>query len=84
MDAKEIIESNPRAHVFQPRGTFDGAILGITSDGRLIYSENKMLIALQEIEGKTYEEALDYYASLMSSSAPNANRFFPIIASETT
>lgn len=84
MTADEIISSNPRAKALEPRQTFDSALMGVSSDGRLIYSESKMLIALQDVEGKSYEEALDYYATMMSSSSPNGNRFAPIIATETT
>jgi len=84
MTAEEIIANHPRAVCLQPRATYDSAILGVTSDGRLIYSESKMLIALQDIEGKSYEEALDYYATSTVASLANGNRFSPIIATETT
>lgn len=84
MTADEIINNNPRAKALEPRSTFDSALVGLSSDGRLIYSENKILVALQDVEGKTYEEALDYYSSMMSSSSSNGNRFSPIIATETT
>lgn len=84
MTPEEIISSHPRAVVLQPRATFDPALLGVTSDGRLIYSENRILLALQNVDGMTYEEALDYYAGITSSSLSNANRFAPIIATETT
>jgi len=70
--------------VLQPRATYDHALVGVSSDGRLIYSESKILVALQDIDGKTYEEALDHYAQMTSSSLANGNRFSPIIATETT
>jgi hypothetical protein len=84
MKAEEIISNNPKAMVLQPRATFDSALLGVTSDGRLIYDESKILVALQNIDGKSYEEALDYYAQMTTSSLANGNRFSPIIATETT
>jgi hypothetical protein len=84
MNAQEIIANHPRAVVFEPRATFDYAILGVSSDGRLIYSESRILVALQETDGKTYEEALDEYARMTSSSVAHASRFSPIIATETT
>ena len=84
MNASEIIANNPKATVLAPRETFDQALLGVSSDGRLIYAENKILIALQDVEGKTYEEALDHYAQMTTSSLANGNRFSPIIATETT
>jgi hypothetical protein len=84
MTAEEIIANHPRAQALLPRSTFDGAILGVSSDGRLIYSESRILVALQDIEGKSYEEALDYYATSTVASLANGNRFSPIIATETT
>lgn len=84
MKAEEIIANYPRAVVLQPRATYDYALVGVSSDGRLIYSESKILVALQDIDGKTYEEALDHYAQMTTSSLANGNRFSPIIATETT
>jgi hypothetical protein len=84
MTAEEIIANHPRAIVLEPKSTFNFAVLGLSSDGKLIYSESKILVALQDIEGKTYEEALDQYAQMTTSSLANGNRFSPIIATETT
>jgi hypothetical protein len=84
MKAEEIIANYPRAVVLLPRATYDHALVGASSDGRLIYSESKILVALQDIDGKTYEEALDHYAQMTTSSLANGNRFSPIIATETT
>jgi hypothetical protein len=62
MTANEIIENaNPKALVLEPRETFNLALIGLSSDGRLVYSEDKILMALQDIDGMSYEEALDYY-----------------------
>lgn len=83
MRAEEIIVNNPRAQVLKPESTYNEAIIGLSSDGRLIYSENKILIALQDLEGMSYEEALDHYANKTLSSLANGNRFSPIIATET-
>jgi hypothetical protein len=83
MTAEEIIKSNPKAKAIEPRATYDFALMGITSDGRLIYSENKILIALQEIEGLSYEDSLDSYANKTTTLFSNGNRFSPIIATET-
>ena len=83
MTASEIISNNPKAVVLQPRSTYDNALIGVSSDGRLIYCENRILVAIQDIEGKTYEEALDYYATMTASSLAYGNRLSPIIATET-
>lgn len=62
MTAEELIEqASDNAIVLEPQSTFNSALVGVTSDGRLVYSEDKILIALQDIDGMTYEEALDYY-----------------------
>lgn len=84
MRAEEIIANHPRATALAPRTTFDYALLGVSSDGKLIYSEEKIMLALQNIEGLSYEEALDHYAKMTTSSLANGNRFSPIIATETT
>ena len=83
MKAEEIIVNNPRAQVLEPANLYNEAVIGLSSDGRLIYSENKILNALQDLEGLTYEEALDHYATKTLSSLTNGNRFSPIIATET-
>lgn len=57
-----IAEANPKALVLEPRETFSRALVGVTSEGRLVYSEDKILQALQDVEGMDYEEALDYYS----------------------
>ena len=62
MTASELIEmANPKALVLEPRATFDSALVGVSSDGRLVYSETKILTALQDKDGMGYEEAVDYY-----------------------
>lgn len=62
MTAKELIENaSDKALILEPQSTFNHALIGVTTDGRLVYSEDKILVALQDIEGMTYEEALDYY-----------------------
>ena len=81
--ASDIINENPKAQVLTPRDLYDGTIIGISSDGRLIYSEDKILIALQNIEGLSYEEALDHYATTTVSSLAHGSRHAPIIATQT-
>ena len=82
MKVEELINANPRAVTLLPKALND-AIIGLTSDGRLIYSENKILVILQNSEGLSYEEALDHYANKTLSSLAHGNRFTPIIATET-
>jgi len=82
MTRTELLTSNPKAVRLKP-ASLDEAIIGLSSDGRLIYSENKILIQLQDVEGMTYEEALDFYANNTVSSLAYGNRYAPVIATET-
>ena len=59
--AELIALASPKALVLEPRSTFNNALVGVSSDGRLVYSEDKIMGALQDIDGMSYEEALDYY-----------------------
>lgn len=62
MTAQDLIDNaNPKALVLEPRATFDDALIGVTADGRLVYTEDKILAVLQDKDGMSYEEALDYY-----------------------
>jgi hypothetical protein len=82
MKVEEILSNNPKAEVLMPK-CLNEAIIGLTSDGRLIYSENKILVALQEVEGLSYEDALDYYANKTVASLAYGNRHSPVLATET-
>ena len=39
---------------------FDGAVIGVSDDGRAVYDYDKMVAAAMEQEGWTYEEAIDW------------------------
>lgn len=56
----------------------DVAIVGVTSDGRLVYSENRILLAYQEQMGLDFEDALDSYEAL-SNAAEFRGRRPPVI-----
>ncbi len=81
--ASELISDNPKAIHFKPRNLFDQALIGVASDGRLVYSEDKILLALQDGEGLSYEDALDRYALMSINTANGANRYAPIIVTQT-
>jgi hypothetical protein len=40
--------------------SFDGAIIGVSDDGRAVYDYNKMVAAAMDQEGWTEEEAIDW------------------------
>lgn len=81
---KEKIENllsnaDPKAMRLEPYTTFDRAILGLTSDGRIVYSENKILLALQDVDGKDYEQALEWYEYNTARGVAYAGKKAPII-----
>jgi hypothetical protein len=85
MTPKELIESaSDKALVLEPQSTFNAALVGVSSDGRLVYSEDKILGALQDIDGMSYEEALDYYeANTVRGIAYAKGSVSPIILAHT-
>lgn len=40
--------------------SYDGSIVGVTTDGRVVYDYYKMIEELMEDEGWSYEEAIDW------------------------
>lgn len=68
--ADEIIgllkNKHPEAGKFPDE--LDKAIVGVTSDGRLVYSENRILLAYQEESGLDFEDALAQYETISSTS----------------
>lgn len=56
----------------------DVAMVGVTSDGRLVYSENRILLAYQEEMGLDFEDALNAYEAL-SDAAEFRGRRPPVV-----
>jgi hypothetical protein len=83
MDKNKIEEllsnADPKALRLEPSTTFDRAILGLTSDGRIVYSENKIILALQDVDGMDYEEALEFYEYNTSRGVAYAGKKAPVI-----
>jgi hypothetical protein len=61
----------------------DKAIVGVTGDGRLVYSENRILLALQEEMGHDFEDALVEYESMSTGTAFSSRRPPVIIVHES-
>jgi len=74
-----LASANPKALRLEPNATFDRAILGVASDGRIVYSENKILLALQDVDGMDYDEALGWYEYNTARGIAYAGRHAPII-----
>ena len=84
LPAELIALASEKALVLEPQSTFNSALVGVSSDGRLVYSEDKILVALQDIDGMSYEEALDYYeANTVRGIAYVKGSVSPIILSHT-
>jgi hypothetical protein len=85
MTAKELIDNAVKgAIVLEPQSTFNTALVGVSSDGRLVYSEDKILIALQEKDGMDYEEALEWYQyNTVRTLDYQKGRYAPIILTHT-
>ncbi len=56
-----VAEENPEAIVLDPRKTFNCGIIGYDSDWRIIYSYEKLIDALVNINGMSAEDARDYF-----------------------
>ena len=86
MDKQKIEEllslADPKAMRLEPNNTFDRAILGLSSDGRIVYSENKILQALQDVDGMDYDEALEWYEYNTARGIAYAGRKAPIIITQ--
>jgi len=74
-----LSNADPKSLRLEPSTTFDRAILGLTSDGRIVYSENRILLALQEVDGMEYEEALEWYEYNTARGVAYAGKKAPII-----
>jgi hypothetical protein len=77
-----LANADPKALRLEPNETFDRAILGLTSDGRIVYSENRILLALQDVDGMEYEEALEFYEYNTVRGIAYAGKKAPIIITQ--
>lgn len=77
---EELLDNaDPKALRLEPSTTFDRAILGLSSDGRIVYSENRILLALQDVDGMDYEQALEWYEYNTARGVAYAGKKAPII-----
>lgn len=85
--SKERIEellsnADPKALRLEPASTFDEAIIGLSSEGLIVYSESKILMSLQENDGMDYEEALEFYEYNTVRGIAYAGKKAPIIVTQ--
>ena len=67
--------------VLDPEGLDDG-IIGISHDGRVVYSYNRLIAAFMEHEGMTYEEAVEWIDYNTLRAIPYMGEFAPIIMTD--
>ena len=63
--------------------SYDGSIVGVTTDGRVVYDYDKMIEELMEDEGWSYEEAAEWIDYNTIRSIPYAGPGAPIIMYST-
>jgi hypothetical protein len=59
--------------------SYDGSIVGVTTDGRVVYDYDKMVEELMSEEGWSYEEAAEWIDYNTIRSIPYAGPGAPII-----
>lgn len=59
--------------------SYDGSIVGVTTDDRVVYDYDKMVEELMEDEGWSYEEAAEWINYNTIRSLPYAGEHAPII-----
>ena len=59
--------------------SYDGSIVGVTTDGRVVYDYDKMIEELMEEEGWSYEESAEWIDYNTIRSIPYAGPSAPII-----
>ena len=59
--------------------SYDGSIVGVTTDGRVVYDYDKMIEELMEDENCSYDEAADWIDYNTIRSLPYAGDKAPII-----
>ena len=59
--------------------SYDGSIVGVTTDGRVVYDYDKMIEELMEEEGWNYEDAAEWIDYNTVRSIPYAGPGAPII-----
>ena len=76
---KEIRELLEDGTIIFDNVAFDNSIIGITSDGRAVYSYSKMVRELMEDDNLTEDEAMDWIEYNTLRSIPYAGPMAPVV-----
>lgn len=76
---QQIRDELPEDAIVFDNLSYDKSIVGITTDGRVVYDYDKMVIEIMEDEEWSYEEAVDWIDYNTIRSLPYAGENAPII-----
>lgn len=75
----ELRSELPEEAIVFDNASYDGSIVGVTTDGRVVYDYDKMIEELMQDEGWSYEEAAEWIDYNTIRSLPYAGCNAPII-----
>jgi len=75
----KLRELLPEYSLVFDNASYDNSIVGVTTDNRVVYDYNKMIVELMEDEGWSYDDAVDWIEFNTIGSLPYAGEKAPII-----
>ena len=75
----ELREELPEDAIVFDNMSYDGSIIGVTTDGRVVYDFEKMVEELVQDEGWSYEDAIEWIEYNTIRALPYAGPNGPII-----
>ena len=75
----ELREELPEDAIVFDNMSYDGSIIGVTTDGRVVYDFEKMVEELAQDEGWSYEDAIEWIEYNTIRALPYAGPNGPII-----
>ena len=76
---QQLRDELPEDAILFDNVSYDGSIVGITTDGRVVYDYDKMVEELMEDEGWSYEDAAEWIEYNTIRALPCAGENAPII-----
>lgn len=74
---KSYLEENNSIIFENP--SFNSSIIGVSTDGRVVYDYNKMIVELSKEDGMSTEEAIEFIEYNTIGSLPPTDSYLPII-----
>ena len=75
----ELRDELPEDAIVFDNMSYDGSIIGVTTEGRVVYSYDKMVEELMQDEGWSYEDAVEWIDYNTIRALPYAGENGPII-----